>query len=73
MEASPFGLGLGGTIISNVNDAKPPVFTGNINIAFYNRNDFTLGLEKKKEIIEPQQYQQTLNILYSRIYISYYF
>lgn len=72
----PFGLGLGGTIISNewrFNDAKPPVFTGNINIAFYNRNDFTLGLENFIQIIEPQQYQQTLNILYSRIYISYYF
>jgi hypothetical protein len=72
----PFGLGLGGTIISNdwrFNDAKPPVITGNINIAFYNRNDFTLGLENYVQIIEPQQYQQTLNILYSRIYISYYF
>jgi hypothetical protein len=72
----PFGVGLGGTIVSNewrFNDAKPPVFTGNINIAFYNRNDFTLGLENYIQIIEPQQYQQTINILYSRIYISYYF
>lgn len=72
----PFGLGLGGTIISNdwrFNYAKPPVFTGNINIAFYNRNDFTLGIENYVQIIEPQQYEQTLNIMYSRIYISYYF
>jgi len=72
----PFGLGLGGTIISNdwrFNDAKPPVYSGNINIAFYNRNDFTLGVENYIQIVEPQQYKQTLNILYSRIYISYYF
>jgi hypothetical protein len=70
----PFGVGLGGTIVSNewrFNDAKPPVFTGNINIAFYNRNDFTLGLENYIQIIEPQHYQQTINILYSRSYISY--
>jgi hypothetical protein len=72
----PFGVGLGGTIISNdwrFDDAKPPVFSGNLNIAFYNRNDFTLGFENYVQIIEPQQYEQTLNILYSRIYICYYF
>lgn len=72
----PFGIGLGGSIISNewrFNDAKPPVYSGNINIAFYNRNDFTLGIENFIQIIEPQQYDQTLNFLYSRIYISYYF
>ncbi|MBK9098853.1 MAG: hypothetical protein IPM14_12175 [bacterium] len=72
----PFGIGLGGTLISNdwrFNDAKPPVFSGNVNIAFYNRNDFTLGIENYIQIIEPQQYEQTLKFLYSRIYISYYF
>jgi len=72
----PFGVGLGGTIISNdwrFSDAKPPVYSGNINIAFYNRNDFTLGVENFIQIIEPQQYNQTLNFLYTRIYISYYF
>jgi hypothetical protein len=72
----PFGIGLGGSIISNewrFNDAKPPVYSANINIAFYNRNDFTLGIENFIQIIEPQQYDQTLNFLYSKIYISYYF
>jgi hypothetical protein len=72
----PFGVGLGGTIISNdwrFDDAKPPVFSGNINIAFYNRNDFTLGVENFVQFIEPQEYDQTFKFLYTRIYISYYF
>ncbi len=72
----PFGVGLGGTLISNdwrFDDAKPPVFSGNINIAFYNRNDFTLGVENFVQFIEPQQYDQTFKFLYTRIYISYYF
>ncbi|MCZ7612045.1 MAG: hypothetical protein M5T52_00450 [Ignavibacteriaceae bacterium] len=72
----PFGIGLGGTLISNdwrFNDAKPPVFSGNINIAFYNRNDFTLGIENFLQLIEPQKYEQTFKFIYSRIYISYYF
>jgi hypothetical protein len=72
----PFGVGLGGTLISNdwrFNDAKPPVYSGNINIAFYNRNDFTLGVENFIQFIEPQEYDQTFKFIYSRIYISYYF
>jgi hypothetical protein len=72
----PFGLGIGGTIISNdwrFNDAKPPIYSGNINIAFYNRNDFTLGVENFIQFIEPQEYEQTFKFLYTRIYISYYF
>jgi hypothetical protein len=72
----PFGVGLGGTLISTdwrFDDAKPPVFSGNINIAFYNRNDFTLGVENFVQFIEPQQYDQTFKFLYTRIYISYYF
>ncbi len=72
----PFGVGLGGTLISNdwrFNDAKPPVYSGNINIAFYNRNDFTLGVENFIQFIEPQEYEQTFKFLYTRIYISYYF
>ncbi|HEY7752016.1 MAG TPA: hypothetical protein VH917_06960 [Ignavibacteriaceae bacterium] len=72
----PFGVGLGGTIISNewrFSDATPPIYSANVNIAFYNRNDFTLGVENFLQIIEPQQYQQSLNFMYSKIYISYYF
>lgn len=72
----PFGVGLGGTLISSdwrFNDAKPPVYSGNINIAFYNRNDFTLGVENFIQFIEPQEYEQTFKFIYSRIYISYYF
>ena len=72
----PFGIGLGGTIISNewrFREAKPPIYSGNITIAFYNRNDFTLGLENYLQVIEPQQYNQALSVLYSRIYIRYYF
>lgn len=72
----PFGVGFGGSIISNewrFSEAKPPVYSGNINITFYNRNDFALGLENYIQIVEPQQYKQTLNLVYSRIYISYYF
>lgn len=72
----PFGVGLGGTLTSNdwrFNDAKPPVYSGNINIAFYNRNDFTVGVENFLQFIEPQKYEKTFKFLYSRIYISYYF
>ena len=72
----PFGLGIGGTIVSNewrFNDAKPPIYSGNINIAFYNRNDFTLGVENFMQFIEPEEYEQTFKFLYTRIYISYYF
>ena len=72
----PFGLGIGGTVISNdwrFTDAKPPVYSGNVNIAFYNRNDFTLGVENFLQFIQPQEYEQTIKFLYSRIYISYYF
>lgn len=72
----PFGVGLGGTLISSdwrFNDAKPPVYSGNINIAFYNRNDFTLGLENFIQFIEPQKYEQTFKFIYSKIYMSYYF
>lgn len=72
----PFGVGLGGTLLSNdwrFDDAKPPVYSGNINIAFYNRNDFTLGVENFIQFIEPQEYEQTFKFLYTRIYISYYF
>lgn len=72
----PFGIGLGGSLLSNewrFSDAKPPVYSANLNIAFYNRNDFTLGLENFLQVIEPQQYNETLNLLYTRIYMSYYF
>ena len=72
----PFGVGLGGTVLSSdwrFNDAKPPVYSGNINLAFYNRNDFTLGVENFIQFIEPQEYEQTFKFLYTRIYISYYF
>ena len=72
----PFGLGIGGSIVSNewrFNDAKPPIYSGNINIAFYNRNDFTLGVENFMQFIEPEEYEQTFKFLYTRIYISYYF
>lgn len=72
----PFGIGLGGTIISNdwrFNEAKPPVYSGNINIAFYNRNDFMLGLENFIQFIEPEKYKQTFKFIYTKIYMSYYF
>ena len=63
----PFGIGIGGSLLSNewrFNDAKPPVYSVNLNIAFYNRNDFTIGVENYLQIIEPQQYEQTFNFLY---------
>ena len=72
----PFGIGIGGSILSNelrFDDAKPPVYSTNLTIAFYNRNDFTVGVENYLQIIEPQQYDQTFNFLYSRVYMSYYF
>jgi len=72
----PFGIGLGGSLVSNdwrTQEAKPPVYSANLNIAFYNRNDFTLGVENFLQIIEPQQYDQTLKYLNTRIYMSYYF
>ena len=72
----PFGIGLGGSILSNelrFDDAKPPIYSTNLTIAFYNRNDFTIGVENYLQIIEPQQYEQTFNFLYSRVYMCYYF
>jgi hypothetical protein len=72
----PFGIGLGGSLISNdwrTQEAKPPVYSANLNIAFYNRNDFTLGVENYIQIVEPQQYDQSFNYLNTRIYMSYYF
>ena len=72
----PFGIGLGGSLVSNewrFREAKPPAYSGNVNIAFYNRNDFTLGIENYIQVIEPKEYDQTLSFFYSRIYISYYF
>ena len=72
----PFGIGLGGSMLSNewrFDDAKPPLYSANLNIAFYNRNDFTFGLESYLQFIEPQQYDQSLSFLYTRFYMSYYF
>lgn len=72
----PFGIGLGGSIYSNewrFNETKPPVYSTNLTIAFYSRNDFVIGLENYLQIIEPQQYDQTIKYLNTRIYISYYF
>jgi hypothetical protein len=72
----PFGIGIGGSMFSNewrYEEAKPPVYSVNLNIAFYNRNDFTVGIENMLQIIEPQQYEQTLSMMYSRFYMSYYF
>ena len=72
----PFGIGLGGSLISNdwrTQEAKPPVYSANLNIAFYNRNDFTLGVENYIQIVESQKYNQSFNYLNTRIYMSYYF
>jgi hypothetical protein len=72
----PFGIGLGGSLISNdwrTQEAKPPVYSANLNIAFYNRNDFTLGVENYIKIVESQKYNQSFNYLNTRIYMSYYF
>ena len=72
----PFGIGIGGSMFSNewrYSEAKPPVYSANLNIAFYNRNDFTVGIENYLQVIEPQQYEQTLSMMYTRFYMSYYF
>lgn len=72
----PFGVGIGGSIISNdwqFNNSKPPIYSGNINIAFYNRNDFTIGVENYLSFIQPEQFERTINYLYTRLYMSYYF
>ncbi len=72
----PFGIGLGGSIVANdwqFNDSKPPVYSCNLNIAFYNRNDFTIGIENYISFIEPEEYDRTFNYLYTRLYMGYYF
>jgi hypothetical protein len=72
----PFGIGLGGSVVSNewqFNDTNPPVYSGHLNIAFYNRNDFTIGIENYVSFVEVEKLGRTFNYLYSKISMGYYF
>jgi hypothetical protein len=72
----PFGVAIGATAVSNewrLKEAKPPIYTVNLNIAFINRNDFNVGIENYVQPILVEQTNQTLNFLYTKIYMSYYF
>ena len=72
----PFGVAIGATAVSNewrLKEAKPPIYTINLNIAFINRNDFTVGIENYIQPILVERTDQNLNFLYTKIYMSYYF
>jgi hypothetical protein len=72
----PFGVGLGGSLVSNdwqFKETNPPGYSCNLNISFYNRNDFTIGVENYLSFIQPELLDRTFNYLYTKIYMSYYF
>lgn len=72
----PFGVAIGSTAVSNewsYKDAKPPIYSFNLNIAYINRNDFTLGIENYMQSFVVERSKNTLNFLNSKIYMSYYF
>jgi len=72
----PFGIGLGGSITSTdwrFQEAKPPLYSTNLNIAFINRNDFTLGVEGYVQFVEPPGYDVTFKYFNARLYMGYYF
>jgi hypothetical protein len=72
----PFGVAIGATAVSNewrFKEAAPPIYTVNLNIAFINRNDFTVGFENYFQPISAERFDKTLKFLYTKIYMSYYF
>jgi hypothetical protein len=72
----PFGVAIGGTAVSSewrYKDAKPPIYSFNLNIAFINRNDFTVGFENYMQSFVVEQAENALNFMNSKIYMSYYF
>ena len=72
----PFGVAIGATAVSNewrYKEAKPPIYSVNLNIAFINRNDFTLGVENYVQPVLVESTDKTLNFLNTKIYMSYYF
>jgi hypothetical protein len=72
----PFGVAIGATAVSNewrYKEAKPPIYSVNLNIAFINRNDFALGLENYVQPVLVESTDRTLNFLNTKIYMSYYF
>ncbi len=72
----PFGIGFGGTIISNdwqFSDTDDPVYTVNLNISFINQDDLSVAWENYIQIFEQDQFTQTYYFHYSRLYLSYYF
>jgi len=72
----PFGIGFGGTVVSNdwqFSDTKNPVYTVNLNISFINQDDLSIAWENYIQMFEQDQFNQTYNFHYSRLYLSYYF
>jgi hypothetical protein len=72
----PFGVAIGATAVSNewrYKEAKPPIYSVNLNIAFINRNDFAVGWENYIQPVLVESTDNTLNFLNSKIYMSYYF
>ena len=72
----PFGVAIGATAVSNewrYKEAKPPIYSVNLNIAFINRNDFTVGFENYIQPVLVESTDKTLNFLNTKIYMSYYF
>jgi hypothetical protein len=72
----PFGVAMGATAVSNewrYKEAKPPIYSVNLNIAYINRNDFTLGVENYVQPVLVESTDKTLNFLNTKIYMSYYF
>lgn len=72
----PFGIGFGGTIISNdwqFSETKNPIYTVNLNISFINQDDLSIGWENYVQMFEQDQFDQIYYFHYSRLYLSYYF
>lgn len=72
----PFGIGFGGTIISNdwqFSDTDDPVYTVNLNISFINQDDLSIAWENYIQMFKQDQYNKTYSFHYSRLYLSYYF
>ena len=72
----PFGVGFGGTIISNdwqFSETNDPVYTVNLNISFINQDDLSIAWENYIQMFKQEQFNKNYNFHYSRLYLSYYF
>jgi len=72
----PFGIGLGGTILSNdweFSETKNPIYSANLNISFINQRDLSISWENYVQMFEQDQFDQIYYFHHSRLYLRYYF